>query len=83
MEWGPSSPFAPSEAKAWAQRWIFFIEEANNEILAAAFPYTLDIHTGKSTLQKRWAIEDLQKVITQAQCAQQHSAQMTVEALWS
>lgn len=83
MDWGPSSPFAPTEAKLWAQRWMLFIQEASDEILAVTFPYTLDIQTGKSTLQKQWASEDLQAVIAQAECAERHDAQMIVEALWT
>lgn len=81
-EWGPSSPFAPTEAKEWAQCWIGLIEEADDEILAALFPYNLDIKTGKSTLQKEGAIADLQEVVTQAECAQRHNAQLTVEAIY-
>jgi hypothetical protein len=82
MEWGPSTPFLPSEARRWAQRWVHLLQEADEETLTDVFFYTVDPHPAKLELERKYTVEDLQKVVAQAECAEQHDARMTVEVVW-
>jgi len=78
MYWGPSSPFAPSEARDWAQNWIKVLATLGEDEMRAAFPLDVDPH-GALRFDAEAATRDLQSLIAQAECAAQHALQMTVD----
>lgn len=79
-EW-QSSPFEPSDAREWAGLWIRMIETLlfldNDDLLGAVFPYAVD-EIGRVEFHKDFFIEDLRRVIAQADAAEKRGLKLTV-----
>ena len=77
--WGPSKPFEPQEAKVWASHWILFWDLLSDEDAKTMFPFGDSMHRRDAPFGRDFLIEQLQKLIQQAECAEKQNVKMTME----
>lgn len=77
--WGPSKPFEPQEAKVWANHWILFWDLLSDEDAKKMFPLDSSLHRRDAAFGRDFHIDELRKLIQQADYAEKHQVKMTME----
>jgi hypothetical protein len=77
--WGPSQPFEPAEARAWATKWIAILEVMTDAQAQSVFPLHGDLHQQDSPFGRNHEMKQLGHLIDQADCAESRGVKMTLE----
>jgi hypothetical protein len=79
--WVSSNAFEPQEVRTWAEHWIMFWDLLSDEDAKATFPLHVYLHRRDDPFGREFHIEELQKLVRQAECAEKHQVKMTMEML--